>query len=57
MRPWAQWTAKTALLAADFAAAAGGLSGVALAAGGSARSLLKSQVPVDVSGWPGGCLG
>ena len=36
MRPWAQWTAKTALLAAGFAAAAGGLSGVALAAGGSA---------------------
>lgn len=32
MRPWAQWTAKTALLAAGFAAAAGGLSGVALAA-------------------------
>ncbi len=38
MRPWAQWTAKTALLAAGFAAAAGGLSGVALAAGGSAGS-------------------
>jgi hypothetical protein len=29
MRPWAQWTAKTALLAAG----GGGLSGVALAAG------------------------
>ena len=39
MRPWAQWTAKTALLAAGFAAAAGGLSGVALAAGGSASAL------------------
>jgi hypothetical protein len=38
MRPWAQWTAKTALLAAGFAAAADGLSGVALAAGGSASS-------------------
>jgi hypothetical protein len=38
MRPWAQWTAKTALLVAGFAAAAGGLSGVALAAGGSASS-------------------
>jgi hypothetical protein len=37
MRRWAQWTAKTALLAAGFAAA-GGLSGVALAAGGSASS-------------------
>jgi hypothetical protein len=34
MGSWAQWTAKTALLAAGFAAAAGGLSGVALAAGG-----------------------
>jgi hypothetical protein len=30
MRPWATRTAKTALLAAGFAAAAGGLSGVAL---------------------------
>lgn len=38
MRPWAQWTAKTALLAAGFAAAAGGLSGVALAAGSNASS-------------------
>src|SRR5436305_11033314 len=38
MRPWAQWTAKTALLAAGFAAAACGLSGVALAAGGSVGS-------------------
>jgi hypothetical protein len=38
IRPWAQWTAKTALLAAGFAAAAGGLSGVALAVGGSASS-------------------
>ena len=38
MRPWALWTAKHALLAAGFAAAAGGLSGVALAAGGSASA-------------------
>jgi len=38
MRPWAQWTAKTALLAAGFAAAAGGLSGVALAAGSNVSS-------------------
>ena len=38
MRPWAQWTAKTALLAAGFAAAAGGLSGVALAASSNASS-------------------
>ena len=38
MRPWATRTAKTALLAAGFAAAAGGLSGVALAAGSNASS-------------------
>ena len=38
MRPWATRTAKTALLAAGFAAAAGGLSGVALAAGSNAGS-------------------
>ncbi len=34
MRPWAEWTAKTALLAAGFAAAGGGLSGAALAGTG-----------------------
>jgi hypothetical protein len=38
MGSWAEWTAKTALLAAGFAAAVGGPSGVALAAGGSAGS-------------------
>ena len=38
MRPWATRTAKTALLAAGFAAAAGGLSGVALAAGSNVSS-------------------
>ncbi len=39
MRPWASWTTKTALLAAGFAAAGGGLSGVALAGdGGSSTS-------------------
>ena len=38
MRPWATRTAKTALLAAGFAAAAGGLSGVALAASSNASS-------------------
>jgi len=41
MGSWAQWTAKTALPAPGFAAVAGGLSGlsgVALAAGGSAGS-------------------
>lgn len=32
MRPWAQWTARTALVAVGFAAAGAGLSGVALAA-------------------------
>jgi len=47
MRPWATRTAKTALLAAGFAAAAGGLSGVALAAG--------SNVSADAS--PGLSLG
>ena len=34
MRTWASWAAKTALLAAGFAAAGGGLSGVALAGTG-----------------------
>src|SRR5439155_25317741 len=38
MRPWAQRTVKTALLGAGFAAAAGGLSGVALAAGSNVSS-------------------
>ncbi len=39
MRPWASWTSKTALLAAGFAAAGGGLSSVALAGtGGSSTS-------------------
>ena len=38
MRPWATRTAKTALLAAGFAAAGGGLSGVALAAGSNVSS-------------------
>jgi hypothetical protein len=33
MRPWAEWTAKTALAAAGFAAAGGSLSGVAQAGG------------------------
>jgi hypothetical protein len=42
MRPWATRTAKTALLAAGFAAAAGGLSGVALAAGGNRNISLGS---------------
>jgi hypothetical protein len=31
MRPWAEWTAKTALVAAGFAAVGGSLSGVAQA--------------------------
>lgn len=34
MRPWAEWTAKTALVAAGFAAAGGVLSGAALAGTG-----------------------
>jgi hypothetical protein len=65
MRPWAEWTAKTALVAAGFAAAGGSLSGVALAGGvvplaplgaiggsGSSSVLIGNQViaPVRVPG-------
>ena len=35
MRPWAEWTAKAALVAVGFAAVGVGLSGVALASPGS----------------------
>jgi hypothetical protein len=60
MRPWAQWTAKTALLAAGLAAAAG-LSGVALAAGSNRNISLGSgntvtapiSAPVNVCGVSG----
>ena len=42
MRTWASWTAKTALLAAGFAAAGGGLSGVALAGSPGATAILPA---------------
>jgi hypothetical protein len=70
MRPWASWTAKTALLAAGFAAAGGGgLSGVALAGtGGSGTSgnssvlsnnqlLAPVSIPASVCGDAGALLG
>jgi hypothetical protein len=64
MRPWATRTAKTALLAAGFAAAAGGLSGVALAAGSNVSSdaspgLSRGQLvaPAGVCDEPGALLG
>src|SRR5579859_8173458 len=50
MRPWASWTAKTAVLtlAAGLAATASGLPGVALAASGSpARAALAGDVCSD----------
>jgi hypothetical protein len=70
MRPWASWTAKTALLAAGFAAAGGGgLSGVALAGtdgsstSGNASVLSNNQllapvsIPASVCGDAGALLG
>ena len=45
MRPWAQWTAKTALLAAGFPAAAGALLGVALAACQVGTAVLPPAAP------------
>jgi hypothetical protein len=46
MRPWASWTAQTTMLAVGFTAAAGGLSGVALAgtvgSAGSGNGLVLS---------------
>jgi hypothetical protein len=54
MRPWASWTAKTALLAAGFAAAGGGLSGVALAgSGGGAAILPAARAPQTPASDPG----
>ena len=43
MRPWAQWTAKTALLAAGFAAAAGSI-GVGAGAVAVARRRRNGEV-------------
>jgi hypothetical protein len=64
MRPWATRTAKTALLAAGFAAAVGGLSGVALAAGsnvssGASPGLSRGQLvaPAGVCDEPGALMG
>jgi hypothetical protein len=45
MRPWAQWTAKTALLAVGFAAAAGGLPGVVGAACQVGTAVLPPAAP------------
>jgi hypothetical protein len=56
MRPWASWTAKTALLGAGFAAAAGGLSSVALAAG-SGHVAASAGLPGDVCTSAGAVLG
>ena len=54
MRTWASWTAKTALLAAGFAAAGGGLSGVALAgSGGGAAILPAARAPQTPASDPG----
>jgi ChpA-C len=69
MRPWAEWTAKTALVAVGFAAVGGGLSGVALAGpGGSVTSgsssvlsgnkvIASVSIPADVCGNAGALLG
>jgi ChpA-C len=69
MRPWASWTAKTALLAAGFAAAGGGLSGVALAGtGGNSTSghasvlsddqlIALVSIPATICGTAGALLG
>jgi len=53
MGSWAQWTAKTALLAAGFAAAAGGLSSVALAAGGLSGVALAAGGSAGSAAGPG----
>ena len=54
MRTWASWTAKTALLAAGFAAAGGGLSGVALAGSGGAAAILPAaRAPQTPASDPG----
>jgi len=68
MRPWASWTAKTAVLTltAGLAATAGGLSGVALAASGGSAALAASGngagasqagIPDDVCSDAGALLG
>ena len=68
MRPWAHWTAKTALVAAGFAAAGGGLSGVAWAGTASSSPgamavlggnglLAPVSLPVAACGNAGALLG
>ena len=54
MRTWASWTAKTALLAVGFAAAGGGLSGVALAGSpGATATLPAARAPQTPASDPG----
>jgi hypothetical protein len=52
MRPWASWTAKTAVLTltAGLAATAGGLSGVALASSGGGAVSDQAAVPAGIPG-------
>jgi hypothetical protein len=69
MRPWARWTARTAVVAVGLAAASGGLSGVALAGtdGGNGSGtisvlggnglLAPVSLPVDVCGEAAALLG
>jgi len=62
MRPWASWTAKTALLAVGFAAAGGSLSGAALAGTGDSAglghgSVLGTSVLADPARLPGDVCG
>ena len=69
MRPWAEWTARTALVAVGFAAVGVGLSGVALASPGASSTSVSSSVlsgnnviasvsiPADVCGSASALLG
>jgi hypothetical protein len=69
MRPWAHWTARTAVVAVGLAAASGGLSGVALAGtdggnGSGTVSVLSGNgllaplsLPVDICGNAAALLG
>lgn len=69
MRPWAHWTARTAVVAVGLAAASGGLSGVALAGtdggnGSGTVSVLSGNgllaplsLPVDICGDAAALLG
>jgi hypothetical protein len=59
MRPWASWTAKTAVLtlAAGLAATAAGLPGVALAASGTSQVAASAGMPDDVCSDAGALVG